>query len=505
VKNSAENNVQVGDPSNDALRIDGRDVRAKVIGEGANLGVTQAGRIEFALKGGRINTDFIDNSAGVDCSDHEVNIKIALAAAKRSGRLSEDGRRKLLHQMTDEVAALVLEDNRLQALALSIAERGGARAVPSLTRLIETLEDRGDLDRKTEGIAEDEALARRAADGKGLTRPELAVLLSSAKLTLQSVIETSAIDRDEALVPLLLAAFPQPMQDKFKKQLLAHRLRGELIATVLANRVVNRLGLTHPFELAEEEGATLADIAAAFVCAERLFALDEVWQRLETARMGEEARLMLFEHVALAMRSQMADLLRAGAGVRQPSEIIAELSKGIAELRGAADELLELEARRHSARLRAQFVEAGAPEKDAAMVSHLFDMDGAVGLTKLAVDTGITAIRLTEAFTDLGARLGLDWAQNTAAVMMPSDPWERLLVSGLARDFQQMRLDFLRALARRKPAQRDLLGLIDAWAASHAAPIRQFRAVVGRAQAAAPVAPAMLAQIASQARSVLKR
>jgi glutamate dehydrogenase len=505
VKSAGENNVQVGDPANDALRIDGRDVRAKVIGEGANLGTTQAGRIEFALDGGRINTDFIDNSAGVDCSDHEVNIKIALAAAKRAGKLSEDGRRKLLAEMTDEVAALVLEDNRLQALALSIAERGGAQAVASQTRLIETLEDRGYLDRKTEGIAASVDLARRAADGHGLTRPELAVLLSSAKLTLQDAIEASPIDQDEALEPLLIEAFPQPMQGKFKPQILAHRLRGQLIATVLANRIVNRLGLTHPFELAEEEGATLDDVAAAFVCAEQLLQIDAVWQRLESAKMSEDARLLLFEHVALAMRSQMADLLRAGAGPRPPSAIIAELDKGIAQLRRMADQLLEAEARQHSARLRALFAEAGAPEKDATLVTHLFDMDGAVGLAGLAVDTGIDTARLTLAFTDLGARLGLDWAQNTAAVMLPSDPWERLLVAGLARDFQQMRLDFLRTLARRKSMQKKPEAAIAAWAAEHDGAIRQFRAMIGRAQNVTPVAPAMLAQIASQARNLLQR
>jgi glutamate dehydrogenase len=505
VKSAGENNVQVGDPANDALRIDGRDVRAKVIGEGANLGATQAGRIEFALKGGRINTDFIDNSAGVDCSDHEVNIKIALADAKRSGKLSEDARRKLLVQMTDEVAALVLEDNRLQALALSIAERGGAQAVASQVRLIETLEDRGYLDRKTEGIAASDDLARRAADGHGLTRPELAVLLSSAKLTLQDAIAASPIDKDEALEPLLIEAFPQPMQGKFKPQILAHRLRGQLIATVLANRIVNRLGLIHPFELAEEEGATLEDVAAAFVCAERLLQVDAMWQRLETSKMNEEARLLLFEHVALAMRSQMADLLRAGAGLRSPSEIIGELGKGIAQLRKMADQLLEAEARQHSARLRALFAEAGAPEKDAALVSHLFDMDGAIGLAGLAVDTGIDTARLTLAFTDLGARLGLDWAQNTASVMLPSDPWERLLVAGLARDFQQMRLDFLRSLSRRKGMQKKPEAAIAQWAAEHDGAIRQFRAMIGRAQGTAPVAPAMLAQIASQARNLLQR
>src|SRR5690606_28506769 len=162
--------------ANDGLRVSGDEVRARVVGEGANLGVTQAGRIEFALKGGRINTDFIDNSAGVDCSDNEVNIKIALEAAKRAGELSEAKRVALLKAMTDEVAALVLEDNRLQALALSIAEAGGAQAVPSLTRLMETLEEAGELDRRTEGLAASDVFLRRAAEGRGLTRPELAVL-----------------------------------------------------------------------------------------------------------------------------------------------------------------------------------------------------------------------------------------------------------------------------------------------------------------------------------------
>ncbi len=262
VKASHENNVAVGDPANDALRIDGRELRCKVIGEGANLGTTQAGRIEFALEGadgagGRINTDFIDNSAGVDCSDNEVNIKIALASAKRAGRLTEPARVKLLESMTDEVSALVLEDNRLQALALSIAEAGGPRASASYLRLIDTLEASGNLDRKTEGLASSDVLARRAADGHGLTRSELAVILSSSKLVLQDALEHSGVPDDPALESYLVAAFPEPMRAKFRQDMLDHRLRREIIATKLANRMVNRLGLIHPFELVEEEGATL--------------------------------------------------------------------------------------------------------------------------------------------------------------------------------------------------------------------------------------------------------
>jgi glutamate dehydrogenase len=265
VKASHEVHAEVGDPSNDSIRVNGADVRARVIGEGGNLGCTQAGRIDYALRGangfgGRGNTDFIDNSAGVDCSDKEVNIKIALASAKRAGRLDEDGRVVLLSQMTDAVAALVLEDNRLQALGLSIAQSGGADAMPGHVRLIEMLEDNGQLDRRTEGLADADSFARRAADiGAGLTRPELAVLLSSAKLAVQEALEASTVVDDPALDDDLLHAFPEDMRETYREDILGHRLRREILATRLANRLINRLGFVHPFELAEEEGVGAAE------------------------------------------------------------------------------------------------------------------------------------------------------------------------------------------------------------------------------------------------------
>ena len=270
VKAASENNVQVGDPANDRLRVDAEEVRAKAIGEGANLGVTQAGRIAFASAGGRINTDFIDNSAGVDCSDNEVNIKIALNREMIEGRLDFEDRNKLLVSMTDDVAGLVLEDNRLQTLALSFLEHDGPVALPSFVRVIEILEASGRLDRAVEGLASNEELLRRAQDGHGLTRPELAVLLATAKLALQDAIEQGELGRDPALEADLQAAFPPAMRRKFARAIDEHRLRVEIVATKLANRVVNRLGVLHPFELAEEEGASMRDIAAMFVVAERL-------------------------------------------------------------------------------------------------------------------------------------------------------------------------------------------------------------------------------------------
>ncbi|MBY8332472.1 NAD-glutamate dehydrogenase [Qipengyuania pacifica] len=505
IKASQENNVQVGDPANDALRVDAADVKAKVIGEGANLGITQAARIEFSLHGGRCNTDFIDNSAGVDCSDNEVNIKIALAAAKRSGKLSEPKRVALLESMTDEVAEIVLEDNRLQALALSIAEQGGAGAVPPQLRLIEALEDRGALDRQTEGLASSEALGRRTSEGMGLTRPELAVLLSSTKLVLQEAIEQSSLPDDPSVADLLLDYFPSAMRKKFKAQIEGHQLRREIIATALANRFVNRMGFVHPFELSEEEGVGLADVTAAFIVADRLFSASELWAELETAAMPEDVRIYLFRHMAGALRSQMADLIRVGASTIPPGELITSLQDRVKRLMTGSEELLTDASIRQSNKLRAEFVDMGAPDKLAARVTHLYDLDGAVGLASLSRSAEIDVRELTAAFTDLGERIGLDWAQSTSAMMNPSDVWERLLVAGLSRDFQQMRLEFLRRLSRRKDAKKDPVGTVAIWAEEHAAAIRQFRTMVGRAQAQGEVAPATLAQVASMARNLLAR
>ncbi|MEM6907279.1 MAG: NAD-glutamate dehydrogenase domain-containing protein [Pseudomonadota bacterium] len=507
IKAASEADLAVGDPANDSLRVNADEVRAKAIGEGANLGVTQAGRIDFALGGGRINTDFIDNSAGVDCSDNEVNIKIALAAARRSGKLSDKRRNALLEDMTDAVADIVLEDNRLQALALSIAEADGASATGSYIGLIERLEAIGGLDRRTEGLADNETLNRRASDGQGLTRPELAVLLSSTKLAVQDSIEASELPDDPALEATLIAMFPEQMRKPYAKQIAAHQLRRELLATELANRIVNRMGLLAVFELAEEEGVTPAVIANAFVAADQLFDMGALWRTIDEASVSEEARIQLFERAARALRGHMGDLLRAGAAKRPASELADELAPGIATLAQASGELITGEAKRQSDRLRAELVDAGAPNALAVKVVHLFEMDGATGLALLARDSKLPIEELTSAFTDLGRRLGLDWAQQTATMMEPSDIWERLLVAGLARDFQQLRLEFMRNLLisakPRKATKINPVSAVEDWAQGKAETIRQFKGMVTKAQNQVPVAPAVLAQIASQARNVL--
>ncbi|MEE4201561.1 NAD-glutamate dehydrogenase [Erythrobacter sp.] len=505
VKSETENHVEVGDPANDRLRVDARDLRTKVIGEGANLGITQAGRIAFALRGGRINTDFIDNSGGVDCSDNEVNIKIALAAARRNGELTETRRNNLLRRMTDEVADIVLEDNRLQALALSIAESGGSDASAAYIRLMEQLEDMRLLDRQTEGLADSDTFLRRAADGQGLTRPELAVLLSTAKLALQDAIEESGLPDDPVLESNLVAMFPGPMQDKFKSQIKNHQLRRELIATDLANRIVNRLGLVHAFELPEEEGVALSDVAAAFIVVERLFDLKALWQDIDAQQMNEGARLLLLDRLAAAVGNLMSDVLRTASGRVEAGNMVERLRGGVETLCAGREELILGETAERSDALRTLLIDRGAPQALAKRVANLFDYDGSVGLASLALKTGIDAAELTRAFVDIGSRIGLDWAQGTAAHMSPSDVWERLLVDGLARDFQHMRLDYLRRLMRSKLGKEDPQAAIAKWAEGNAAAVDQFRSMVTRAQAHPPVAPAALAQIASQARNLLER
>jgi len=500
VKAAAENNVAVGDPANDRLRVNAEELRVTAIGEGANLGVTQAARIAFSGRGGRINTDFIDNSAGVDCSDNEVNIKIALNREMNEGRLGFEERNALLASMTDDVAHLVLEDNRLQTLALSIAEADGAAAIPSYVRVIEIFEGSGRLDRAVEGLAGNEDLLRRGQEGHGLTRPELAVLLATAKLALQDGIETAPLAMADELRPDLHAAFPAAMRRDYAQAIDDHRLRAQIVATKLANRIVNRLGILFPFELAEEEGATIADIAAMFVVAERLFGLDALWAEIERADISEGARIALFNEVAVATRSHIADLLRAAAPGTLPGAVLDRLGTGIAQLERQTASLLLEEASAQSARIAAQLEAAGAPADLARRVVRLFDLDGAVGLAALGERLGLDEIELTRAFTHLGQALGLDWAQASAARIVSSDPWERLLLAGLSREFQQQRLEFL---ARSGGA--DPRGAVNDWLAANAARVGQFKAVIDRARHAAQPNAAMLAQIAGQARVLLGR
>ena len=475
-------------------------MRAAVIGEGANLGTTQAGRIGFALRGGRINTDFIDNSAGVDCSDNEVNIKIALNAKMAAGKLSYEDRNILLASMTDAVSDLVLEDNRLQTLALSVAEAGGAGDVPAYVRLIETFEASGKLNRAVEGITSNDDMLSRVQKLRGMTRPELAVLLSTAKLAAQEAIEHAPIATDEAMVGELLAAFPAAMLASHKDAILTHRLRSEIIATKLANRMINRLGVLHPFELMEEEGCGLSEVASAFYIAEQVFEVRSLWDMIDKADIPETTRLMLLAQAAVEMRAQMADIVRGSMQERGVTDTIALYAAGVERLSKARDTLLPADVLHQTEAYGARLTGQGAPHAIASRLVRIAQLDGAIGLSSLANAQKYDVEALTCAFTAIGEALGIGWAQGAAMQMDPADPWERLLVAGLARDFQAMRLDFLKRRAAKKPAEDAAI-----WLQANMARVTMFKAVVDRARSGSPPTPAMLAQIAGQARVLLNR
>ena len=274
IKSSSEGNAHVGDRANDAIRIDGKDVRAKIIGEGGNLGTTQLGRIEYSLKGGRLNTDAIDNSAGVDCSDHEVNIKILLRAVLDDGEMTDKQRDRLLVEMTDDVSAHVLRDNYLQTQALTTAQRQSIANFNEQARFMRELEKQGRLDRAVEDLPNDEELESRTQAGQGLSRPEMCVLLAYAKMTLYTDILKTKLPDDPFFESWLSDYFPPQLGKKYGSYISTHRLRREIITTVVVNSLINRAGITFVMQMVEELGVSVDDVAKAYALTVEVFDLE---------------------------------------------------------------------------------------------------------------------------------------------------------------------------------------------------------------------------------------
>jgi glutamate dehydrogenase len=402
--------------------------------------------------------------------------------------------------MTDDVAELVLEDNRLQSLALSIAEAGGAHALAGHVRTIELLEASGRLDRKVEGLGTSEELLRRAQDNRGLTRPELAVVLSVSKLVLQDAAEELRPAEDTLVGPQLFDAFPKAMRKAHAQSIRAHRLRNEIVATKVANRLVNRLGPGVAFDLTEEEGASLQQVVAAFLVAERLLDLDRLWLEIERDDLPETVRIELFSIAAATVRAHIADILRAGGGETSVEKLCALLEPGVRKISAAATKLIRSEVRNEAAARRDRLIALGASEDIVRGLVRLFELDGVFGIAALASRNKLDELETTRAYTRLGEALGLDWAQQQVARFAPADQWERLLTAGLARDFEQLRIEFL-SHCRCTEVDRG----VEEWVEEHRPRIDQFRMLVGRARAEGHVSAPMLAQIAGQARILLGR
>ena len=413
VKAGAETQAEAGDRANDAVRVDGRDLRARVVGEGANLAVTQAGRVEYARGGGRINTDALDNSAGVSTSDHEVNIKVLLADVERAGKLTRPQRDALLGEMTEEVAELVLRDNAEQALAVSLEERAGAEALPTHAALMQRLETAGVLDRSVAGLPDAAAMAARMAAGDALARPGIAALLPLAKLWLNEAIEAGPLPDDPAFAPVLAAYFPTPLRERYGEAIARHRLRRDLVAMAITNGVANRLGCAGLARLAAQADPAAA-ARAAWIAAE-VFGLEDAATAIDAARAPAAARLDALGALRrLQEQAAHGFLAMPDAAGDSVADAVAALRPGIAALLAVAmEEAVSLPQ-------AAAWRDAGLPAGPAALAAAAPRLAAAPAIVRLAAITGTAPAEAASAWSAVGSELGLEALQlATAAAPAP--------------------------------------------------------------------------------------
>jgi len=436
VKSSRETAADVGDRTNDAVRVDGAQLRCRVVGEGGNLGLTQLGRVEFALAGGRVNTDAIDNSAGVDCSDHEVNIKILLDAVVAAGDMTEKQRNALLRDMTDEVGALVLRDNYHQTLALSNSRALAPQLLPVHARTMESLERTGRLNRKLEFLPDAEVVAERRAAERGLTGPELAVLLAHAKITVAEALLDSNVPEDPYLSKELERYFPTPLRDRFGEQMHSHRLRREIIVTSITNRMVNRAGISFVFRMQEEIGAPVPHIVRAHTIAQEIFDMHRLWRRIEeldTVVPASVQTTMMITARPLVERSSRW-LLRN----RRPPLDIADTLRFFAEpvqtLTGRLRELTVGGQRAAMEQTRSDLVAAGVPDDLAAWVGALDAAFALLDIVDCAAVTRRPAEEVAAVHFRLADRLQLDWLRGRVAALRRDDRWQALARAALRDD-----------------------------------------------------------------------
>jgi glutamate dehydrogenase len=504
VKARTESHADVGDRANDALRIDAADIRARVIGEGANLGMTQRSRIEYALRGGRLNTDFIDNSGGVDCSDHEVNIKILLGEVERSGKLTRPKRDELLRGMTDEVAGLVLRDNYLQNQALSVTQLVSPHLLERFARFIRGLERGGRLDRTIEFLPDDEAIAARGKQGLGLTRPELCVLLSYAKMALYEEILPSDLPDAPFMQEDLKLYFPTPLQKSYAKAIGKHRLSREIIATAVTNSVVNRAGITFVHEVKEKTGLPAADIARAYVVTREVFGLRDLWARIEGLDNQVPAAsqaAMLLDCGRLVERGTVWFLSEC----RQPLDIGSQIkaySSGIQELGGKLEEMISVGDRTLLANQVAALVAKGVPEDLTRRISCLGWMGQLLDVVRISKGASVTAAQVGKAYFMIGSRFGFDWLRRAAGSLPTDKVWDKLAVTAIVDDLFSQQSELTARVVSSVRKGGDAERAIDDWIAERRPLVTRTEQLLAELQAVGTPDLAMLAVANRQLKSM---
>lgn len=465
VKGSGESHSDVGDKANDGLRINGAELRCRVVGEGGNLGFTQMGRIEYALKGGRLNTDFIDNSGGVDCSDHEVNMKILLNRAVAMGDLTGKQRNIMLEEMTDDVASLVLKNNYRQTQAISIASEDAATRLEEYRRLMNTFESEGKLNRALEFLPDDETLSERKLAKKGLTRPELSVLISYVKGDLKQVLIDSNLPDNPLLAGEMYKVFPRDLTKRFSKELGEHQLRREIIATQIANDMVNHMGITFVERLNQSTGADAASIALAWIIARDVFRIDSWWDKIEALdfHISADLQMELMQDLMRLMRRAVRWLLRNRRAELNIQSHMERFADSVWAITSGLPEYLGDQARANWEKRNDQLMAAGLPKELASVLAGTGYLYSSLGIIEAQEATGMPLKTVANLYYDLGDRLDLTWFANAIAALTPSSHWQALARESFREDLDWQQRALTTGVLKTAESPEKVTDSVNAW------------------------------------------
>lgn len=484
VKAENESHEQVGDRANESLRVNGNQLRCKVIGEGGNLGMTQLARIEYSLNGGRCNTDSIDNAGGVDSSDHEVNIKIALNTALQAGALKPKQRNQLLKDMTEAVRSKVLRNNYLQSQAISVMHHKARERLGEQWELIRLLERDASLDRRLEALPDEKTLEARQTAGMGLTRPEIAVLLSYSKIDLFKELVASDVPEDPYLSKELLRYFPERLTERYGDVLTEHPLKREIIATRITNSLINRMGATFAHRLHEEIGAGLDNIARAYTIARDVYQITPLWKRIESLdnQISAELQLELMLESRRLIKHTTLWLLQNGESVSD-IEAVVEAIRPTAQLLDAEFEQLmpAAESQRYQQRLN-RYQKAGIPEDIARRVTKLKALYPAPDIHGLSQRHKQSLSNVANCYFQLADRLQLGWIRRQIDGLQAETRWQALARNALRDDLYSRHQALTGRVLRGWKNKVDVSAEIEAWCTQQDEPLRYFRALVNEVQ-----------------------
>ena len=504
VKAKSESHAQVGDRANDALRVNGRDLRCKVVAEGGNLGCTQLGRIEYALSGGRIYTDAIDNSAGVDTSDHEVNIKILLGLPIAEGELTEKQRNALLAEMTDDVAALVLRDNYFQTQALSVMNRIAPHLLDAQQRFIQFLEKIGRLNRALEYLPSDDEIVERRANGAGLTTPEGAVLLAYSKIWLYDELLESQLPDDPWIETALSRYFPAALRERYAAYMTRHPLKREIIATHVTNSMINRVGSTYVHRLMETTGAKPHEIVRAYLLSREIFGFVPLWQAIEALdnKVDDAVQSSMLVDSSRLIERGTTWFLRSRRLGDDMAMTIAQFTPRVEALATRLHKLIDAGDRARIDAAVGSYVASGVPEALAARVVALDTLYSTLDIVEVADATDRPVELIAEIYFAISTQLGVPWLREKIAALPEDQHWRMLAKSAM--------LDDLSGLQRSVTSEVIVGGgdlatssrLIAAWQDRNRRAIEREAQLLTELRAAPAIDPAMLSVALRELRSL---